>query len=204
DYGIDFPTPKVRLGMLREAIELMKRVWTQEKATYLGKYYRVRGAYCEPKTLQKTHPPLMVGGGGEELTLRIVARHADKSNFGGPVEAVSRKLRVLRRHCSAVGRDYDSIEKTCNLGVVIHPTWEEYLEDMRMRYQAEGSPGSFEGWLERAEAAYIAGTPEMCLEQIEAYVDLGMSLLVIRFGDIPGTDGLELFAREVIPKLRNR
>ena len=202
DYGIDFPIPEIRLRMLKESIEVIKRVWTQEKATYLGKYYRIKEAYCDPKPIQKPHPPLMIGGGGEELTLRIVARHADKSNFGGSVENVSRKLDVLRKHCSTVGRDYDSIEKTCNLNVVIHPTREEYLADMKMRYESRGSPGSFKGWMERAESTYIAGTPEECVEQIGAYVDLGISLFVIRFGDIPKTDGLKLFAKEVCSKIR--
>lgn len=140
-------------------------------------------------------------GGGEKLTLKIVARYADKSNFGGPPEVVKRRMDILRRYCSKQGRDFDSIVKSTNLSIVISPTEENYVNDMKGRYLAEGSPGSFKEWLERAEAAYVAGTPEECVEKLERYVDLGISLFILRFGGAPKTDDLEIFARKVVKRI---
>jgi len=202
DRGMGWPSNASRLRMMREAVEICKGLWTQETTNYEGRYYQLKNVYSEPKPLQKPHPPIMIGGGGEYLTLKIVARHADKSNFGGRLGDLTRRMNVLRRYCERVGRDYDSIEKTCNISVVVQPTREEYLEDMRRRYAADGAQGNFDDWLEKAEAFYIAGTPEECLEQLKPYVDLGVSMFVIRFGDIPSLNGMKLFSEEVAPKLR--
>lgn len=201
NFGIEFPIPKIRLRMLRESVEIIKKLWTQERTTYRGRYYTLRDAYCEPKPVQKPHPPILIGGGGEKLTLRFVARHADRSNFGGPPASVKRKMDILRKYCSKRGRDYESIVKSINLSVVIAPTHEDYLKDMRKRHLAEGSPGPFRDWLKRAEAAYVAGTPEECVEKLRPYVDLGIRLFILRFGGVPETDDLVLFAREVITKI---
>jgi len=201
DGGMDWPEPGARLRMMRETVEICKSLWTRERTTYEGRYYRTRGAYNEPKPLQKPHPPILIGGSGERLTLRIVARHADMSNFGGPVENVRRKMEILRKDCDKIRRDYETIEKTSNIAVVIHPNEEDYLEDMKKRHRAEGSPRPFDEWLEMAEASYIAGTPEDCVERLQPYVDLGVTLFVIRFGDVPGTEGMRLFAEEVAPKI---
>lgn len=201
EYGIDFPSPKVRLQMLREGVEIIKRLWTEEKVTYHGKHYKIENAYCGPKPIQKPHPPVLIGGGGEELTLRLVARHADKSNFSGSVDLVSRKLDVLKKYCSSLGRDYNSIEKTSSISVVIHSTREKYLQDMQKRYAIEGKPSSFEEWLKNAASTYVAGTPEECLKRIKEYVDLGITHFMIRFGDIPSTNGVQLFAEHIIQRL---
>ena len=111
-YGYEFPEAKVRIGMLREAVELVKAMWSDADATYDGRYYRIAGAQCDPKPLQQPHPPIWIGGGGEQLTLRVVARLADKSNFGGKPDEWAHKRDVLQRHCADVGRDADEIEMT--------------------------------------------------------------------------------------------
>lgn len=200
EYGVDFPMPKMRLQKLKESVEIIRRLWTEEKVTYHGKHYHLDSAYCEPKPVQKPYPPMLIGGGGEEITLRIVAKYADKSNFGGPVEVMSRKLNTLKKYCSSMGRDYDAIEKTCSIQVVIHSSREEYMQDMKKRYLAEARAGSFEKWIKEAESTYVAGTPDECLRKIEEYMSLGVSLFVIWFGDMPRTNGMELFAEHVIQK----
>ena len=93
-------------------------MWTKSTATFNGKYYQIKDAYCNPKPIQKPHPPIMVGGGGERNTLRIVAKYADACNLFGSIETIKRKLSILKEHCKNVVRDYDSILKT-KLGIVL-------------------------------------------------------------------------------------
>lgn len=201
NFGIEFPKPKIRLRMLKESVEIIKKLWTQERTTFIGKYYTIKDAYCEPKPVQKPHPPILIGGGGERLTLKIVARYADRSNFGGPPEDIKRKMDGLRKYSSTLGRDYGSIVKTTNLSVVIAPTNEDYLEDMKKRYLVSGRTDPFREWLKKAELFYVTGTPEKCVEKIKRYVDLGIRLFILRFGRTPETDDMELFAKEVITKI---
>ncbi len=204
DRGMGWPSNAVRLRMMKEAVEICKGLWTQETTTYAGKYYQLKGVYCEPKPLQKPHPPILIGGGGEKLTLKIVARHADKSSFGGTLNDVKRKMNVLRSYCEQIGRDYDSIEKTSNISVVIHETEEKYMNDMRQRWKASRSPDPFNEWLDKANKSYIAGTPEDCVKQLQSYVDLGVTMFMIHFGDIPSLEGMKLFAEKVAPKMQRR
>ena len=112
-YGYDFPAPAVRIRQMEEAIEIAKRLWSEDDVTmasWAGTYYRVEHAFCDPKP--DPLPPIMIGGSGEQLTLRIVATHADWWNGMGAPETFARKCEVLKRHCDAVGRDYDAIVKT--------------------------------------------------------------------------------------------
>jgi F420-dependent oxidoreductase-like protein len=104
--GLDFPRVGERLRRLEEACIVVKKLWTEERADFEGRYYRLTGALAEPKPLQRPHPPIWIGGGGEQRTLRTVARHADVWNLaGGSIEMARHKVEVLRRHCDDVGRD---------------------------------------------------------------------------------------------------
>jgi F420-dependent oxidoreductase-like protein len=105
-YGIPFPPPAQRIRELDEACEVIKRLWTQEVADFDGRYYSLKGARHEPKPVQKPYPPFVIGGSGEKMTLRVVAKHADMWNFGGgPPEEGQRKSRILDEHCAAIDRD---------------------------------------------------------------------------------------------------
>ena len=109
--NIELPTPGKRLRMLEEAIEITKALWTQETVDYDGKYYQLHGARLSPKPVQKPGPPILIGGSGEQLTLKIVAKHADIWNYsGGDLETFNHKVEVLKRHCEDVGRDFAEIE----------------------------------------------------------------------------------------------
>jgi alkanesulfonate monooxygenase SsuD/methylene tetrahydromethanopterin reductase-like flavin-dependent oxidoreductase (luciferase family) len=197
--GIKWVGPASRLRMLSETVEICKMLWSEEEASYNGQFYKLNNAVCEPKPVQKPHPPITIAGRGDRM-LQLIAKYADKNNFGGPQE-LARKIRVLHGHCEAIGRDYDSIEKTITIGVVVKSSREEYLEDMRERFIADGSRGDFNDWLKRAEKYYVSGTPEDCVEQIQYYVEMGMNTFMIRFGDVPKVNDVRLFAKEVIPNI---
>jgi F420-dependent oxidoreductase-like protein len=116
--GLPLYAPGERIRRLGEACELIKLLFTQPAADYDGRYYQLREARCEPKPVQRPHPPFVIGGSGERLTLRVVARHADIWNFtGGPAEELTRKTGILREHCAAVGRDPAEIALSVQLVV---------------------------------------------------------------------------------------
>jgi F420-dependent oxidoreductase-like protein len=197
-YGYGFPEPKVRIGMLREAVELVTAMWSQADASYEGRYYRIDGAQCDPKPLQQPHPPVWIGGGGEQLTLRVVARLADKSNFGGKPQEWAHKRDVLRAHCAEVGRDADEIEMTWSPEVMVRDGEDEIraLVDAGKAGSRWGEP--YDSW----KAGNLVGTPEQVCEQIRAYIDLGCTYFVPWCSDYPDETTLRLFADSVIPEFR--
>ena len=119
-YGYDFPANKIRIEQLDESISIIKQMWRMKYATYLGKHYSVRKAVCNPKPIQKPHPPIMVGGSGEKYLLKVVAKHADRYNlyFGTP-EEMTRKINIIKEYCTDVGRKYSEIEYSVVLPCLI-------------------------------------------------------------------------------------
>jgi F420-dependent oxidoreductase-like protein len=110
--GIPFPPLGERFERLEETIQICLRMWSGDETPYEGAHYQLQRPLNSPQSLSRPHPPLLIGGGGERKTLRLVARYADACNlFPGP--QVPHKLDVLKRHCETEGRDYDTIEKTC-------------------------------------------------------------------------------------------
>jgi len=193
-YGYEFAKPSDRIGMLRETVEIVKSMWTKEETNYDGKYYKMQRANCDPKPLQQPTPPIWIGGGGEQLTLRVVAEHADVANFGSSVEEFIRKRAILQQHCVTVGRDEDSIRKTISSEVFIRETEAEVL-----------AAGSLNVWGKdaadwRNEA--LIGTPEQVSEKIQKYIDAGCTGFIPWCSDYPSTETLELFAKKVIPNFR--
>jgi alkanesulfonate monooxygenase SsuD/methylene tetrahydromethanopterin reductase-like flavin-dependent oxidoreductase (luciferase family) len=186
-YGYEFPPPKVRIAQLEEAIQVIRRLWSDAPASFAGEHYRIDGANCEPRP--DPAPPLLIGGGGEQLTLRVVAKHADWWNIpGGTAANYARKLDVLRQHCQAVGRDYGTIRKTWSAdAIAVAPT---AAEAQRI---AAGSPYASDP---------IVGTPAQVAEQLRPFLDLGVDYLIVRVLDFPATAGIELFLHDVLPRLR--
>src|SRR5450631_3548506 len=126
-YGYDFPDGPTRLRQLRDAVQIIRAMWTQEEATFEGKFAQVRGAINEPKGVQKPHIPLLIGGAGEQVTLKIVAHYADACNVFGAPAAMEHKFAVLKTHCEAVGRPYESIRRTATVLCAIGETDEQAL-----------------------------------------------------------------------------
>lgn len=117
-YGYEWPELRDRMGAFREAVEIVHGMWTEDGFQYNGKYYSVDKPYNEPKGVRKPHPSLWIGGGGEKVTLKLVAKYGDAANVGGGDPAVIRnKLAILKSHCDNLGRDYDRIIKSTSLNV---------------------------------------------------------------------------------------
>jgi len=191
-YGVPFPEPKERIGMMAETVEIVRSMWTRPETTYQGRYYQLDRAQCDPKPLQDPHPPIWIGGGGEQLTLRVVARLADRANFGGKPEEWAAKREVLRGHCKAVGRDEEEIGKTWSPDLVVRETEAEVAEFSSLWGESR------ESWAE----GNLVGTPEQVCEKVARYVELGCSYFVPWCRDYPDTQSLALFADQVLPEFR--
>jgi alkanesulfonate monooxygenase SsuD/methylene tetrahydromethanopterin reductase-like flavin-dependent oxidoreductase (luciferase family) len=172
---------------MEEAVELILKMWTEKRTTFHGRYFRVEDAILEPKPVQKPHPPVMIAGSGEQMTLRAVARLADACNIvDGDVADVRRKFDVLRRHCDAVGRDYDTIEKTRIHGLLLARN-DAAVAAKRERLATGGPLRAF------------IGTVSEAIDLIGQYEDAGVDLIISadRWND---AETRELFASEVIPR----
>jgi alkanesulfonate monooxygenase SsuD/methylene tetrahydromethanopterin reductase-like flavin-dependent oxidoreductase (luciferase family) len=180
--------------MLRETVEIVRSMWTEPDTTYEGRHFTIRDAQCDPKPLQDPHPPIWIGGGGEQLTLRVVARHATHSNFGGKPHEFAHKCEVLKGHCAAVGRDYDEITKTWSPEVFIRDSEAEIVEGGTRSFWGE----PFESWRE----GNLVGTPEQVCEKLAAYRDLGVGGIVPWCSDYPEHETLRLLAERVLPEFR--
>jgi F420-dependent oxidoreductase-like protein len=194
-YGYEFPPVGTRLAQLAEALEIFERMWTGEKATFEGRHYRVRDAWCNPKPLQKPHPPITIGGGGEKVLLRLVARYAERWNFGGTVDQFRHKIAVLESHCREVGRDPASIEKSWFGNVLIEPD----AERLRRRLEKRAARGGFAVEMDKSG---LVGTPQQIVARIEQYAAVGVTYFIGMFGRVERLEATELFGREVIPAFR--
>jgi alkanesulfonate monooxygenase len=110
--GVVFPPLADRFEQLEEAVQIALQMWSEDNGPYKGKHYTLEETICSPRPLRSPHPPIMIGGGGERKTLRLVARYADACNVSGSPDEVRHKFDVLARHCEDVGRNYDEIERT--------------------------------------------------------------------------------------------
>ena len=185
-YGYAFPTPKERIGMLREAVEIVASMWTERETTYSGTYYQTHRANCDPKPLQQPRPPIWIGGGGEQLTLRVVAQHADWSNFGGNPTEFLHKREVLKQHCEKVGRDESTIRKSWSPEISIRESEDELRALQRTSVRRE----SYEDW----KAGNLIGSRAEVVDKIGRYIEMGCSGFIPWCVDYPDSTSLEVFA----------
>ena len=172
-YGIPFYTVGERLARLDEACEVLKALFTQKRASYEGRFYRLSDAPLDPKPLQSPYPELMIGGGGERVTLRIAATHADHWNVWGGPKVLARKGKILDEHCATVGRDPKSLTRSANMSLLItdDPAEVEQLAQTiatRMgRHAAD------------ARDTCLAGTPDQIREQLDQLRAAGVGAVFI-------------------------
>jgi F420-dependent oxidoreductase-like protein len=195
-YGItstgSFPSNQERLLRLEEAIQIIRKMWTEEPtASFNGKYYQIHNAYCNPKPIQKPSPPILVGGSGERKTLKIVAKYADACNLFGSAEILKRKLNILKEHCKSVGRDYDTILKT-TLGAIIIDDDKEIAK--KRVQQITRMPE------EQIREFAIYGTPEDVSRQIDLLEEVGIQYLIVDLDPSRELEALDTFVNKIIKK----
>jgi len=184
-YGYEFPSTRVRIEQMVEAIKLMRTMWTDAPANFNGTYYQVHDAYCEPRP--DPQPIVMIGGEGEQRTLRAVAEHADWWNtLMRPVPVLRHKLEVLQQHCQDVGRDYASVRKTITRTVFLAKSRSEAEQRANARFHGDLKP--------------FAGDAEMLVDHLHELIALGFDVFQLVFADFPGTTDIELFIDKVLPQ----
>jgi F420-dependent oxidoreductase-like protein len=195
-YGYGFPDTRDRMRAFREAVQIVIRMWTDEKATFHGEYYTIDGAINEPKGVQRPHIPLWLGGGGEKITLKLVAQWADACNVGaGNPDVVRQKLAVLRGHCEALGRDYNKIIRSTNLNTFL-------LEDGADPEKATAKVRGNTSYEEYSKGAFV-GTTAQVIERVRQLIDAGADYINTYFPRVAYDHTmLERFAAEVMPQFQ--
>jgi F420-dependent oxidoreductase-like protein len=173
--GIPFPELPDRLRLLDDTLRLVRQAWRGDRdaGSFEGRVVEARRLLVSPQPLSRPRIPILVGGGGERTTLRLVARYADACNVFGAPDMLRHKYDVLRRHCEAVGRDYASIEKTNLATISITP---------------DGKQGSL--------------TPARLVERIAGWADAGSHQAIFSIRGVSDLSKIELIARDVIPHIR--
>ncbi len=180
EYGYPFPPPGERLDCTEEAIQIIRALWSANPATFTGIHYQIEGAFCSP--LPEQPIPLMIGGGGEQRTLRLVAQYgdwwcADVSDLS----TFTRKNQILDQHCTAVGREPQAITRAMS-------TWISVEDDSA---QAVRWP----------DLHIVAGTPAEVTAELQSFMAAGVQHFAMRFMDYPATDGFNRFVQQVLPQL---
>src|SRR6266849_3200214 len=187
-YGYPYPDAPERLRMLREALQVILAMWTQEEATFKGTYYQVRGAINQPKGVQKPHIPILIGGSGEKVTLKLVAQDGDACNVSGDLKTLEHKFAVLKTHCETLGRDFATIH--CTTGAVC-----SIAEDDETALALLSPPVR-----DQLRDTSLVGSPQTMLQRVATLEAHGVNELIIDF-PFPSAKNLEplrRFAKEFI------
>lgn len=195
-YGYGFPETPDRMRAFREATQIICKMWTEETPTFEGEYFHIRGAINEPRGVRQPHPSLWIGGGGEQVTLKLVAQYANACNVGGNPDSLRHKFEVLRGHCEDVGRDYEAIIRSSNNNIVFIKSSDNIAQE------TEKIRATF-GWtVEELQNAAVVGTPEQVTERLQAAAAAGVNYFITYFPRIAyDHEPLHIFAEEVAPHL---
>lgn len=201
-YGIPFPKASVRIAMLREAIEVMKRMWTEDMPTFQGEYYRIKGAACNPKPLQKPHPPIWIGTLiGGRLMFETIAKYADGWVIGSlylpSIEEYKQQLEKLRLQFLKHGRNFEKLRKALGIGCILAENKAKLKEKAAKYKPMKVSVDKY-----KKTQMIVSVTPDECIKFLEKYVKLGVGLFIMNFPDITTLESMRIFAESVIPHFR--
>ncbi|PDW01956.1 LLM class F420-dependent oxidoreductase [Candidatus Viridilinea mediisalina] len=195
-YGYGFPETRDRMRAFREATQIMVKLWTEETPTFEGEYFQIHGAINEPRGVQKPHPSLWIGGGGEQVTLKLVAQYGNAANVLGDPATIRHKWDVLRQHCDTVGRDYATIIKSTNANIVFLKPGDDLTR------ATEAVRATYRWSVEDLQRNAIVGEPAYVVERLAALRDAGADYFITYFPRIAyDHTPLHIFAEEVAPLL---
>lgn len=193
-FGLDFgESPGERLRWLAEALPVMRGMLHGEAPTAAGRYYHMQQVRNDPPPVQE-RLPLLIGGGGEKVTLKLVARYGDANNVGGGIDNVRRKDAILRQHCEDVGRDHTEIERTAGMGTII--IRDSRAEAEKVQREIFERNGNARLWQDQP-----VGTPEDVAERLAPYLELGYRHLICGFPAPYDEESMTRLANEVRPRL---
>jgi F420-dependent oxidoreductase-like protein len=170
--GIDYPSDRVRLDMLEEAVQVCRAMFTADAVSFSGTHYRLDRARNLPRPVQSGGPKIMIGGGGERRTLRLVARYADKCNVTGDVATLTRKISVLHRHCAEVGRDPAEVDVTWMTPLIL-TTSDQNTAEVRQMLAAAASA--------EETAGFTIGQPHEIPGLVAGHIEAGADEVIFSF-----------------------
>ena len=185
-YGYEYPSAGIRLKMLEESLIIYKRMTTQEKASFEGEYYQIKDAINQPKPIQEPHPPLWVCGGGEKVTLKLLARYGDYGNWDVDVDGFISKSNILKQHCDTENRDFDDIGKTLHTNVIIGDNQSDLDNNLEKISEATSIPKDI--YLKKP----LVGVKNEVFEKIDEFETHGCVYLIAYIADIVWGDTLDI------------
>ena len=190
-YGYDYPSAGVRLKMLEEALQIYIAMTTQDKASFEGDYYKIKDAINQPKPLQKPYPPLWVCGGGEKVTLKLLAKYGDYWNWDVDVEGFVHKSKILKTHCEEQNRNYSDIKKTLHTNVIIGNNEKDLDAKINKIVDVTGIPK--EMYIDRP----LVGVKEKVFDTIDEFSSVECEYLIAYIPDIVWGDTLEILSEKL-------
>ena len=190
-YGYDYPSAGVRLKMLEEALQIYIAMTTQDKASFEGDYYKIKDAINQPKPLQKPYPPLWVCGGGEKVTLKLLAKYGDYGNWDVDVEGFVHKSKILKTHCEEQNRNYSDIKKTLHTNVIIGNNEKDLDAKINKIVNITGIPK--EMYIDRP----LVGVKEKVFDTIDEFSSVECEYLIAYIPDIVWGDTLEILSEKL-------
>jgi F420-dependent oxidoreductase-like protein len=177
--GIEYPSDRVRLDMLEEAVQVCRAMFTGDDVSFTGDHFRLDHARNLPRPVQSGGPKIMIGGGGEQRTLRLVALYADKCNVTGDASTLAHKIEVLHRHCVEIGRDPAEVDITW-MGPLILTSSDQNTAETREMLAASGS--------EEEMAGFIVGQPHEIPDLVTGHLEAGADEIIfsVPFADAAG------------------
>lgn len=173
-YDLPFLIPKCRIERLNETVQIIKELLSNKRTTVSGKHFNIDNAPFEPKAVQKPHPPILIGGGGEKHTLHVVAKHADDWNWNlnGTINDYKRELTIINQHCETLSRDPKEIKLSLNVDFLVD------TDDNRIETALRINANVMKKSIDEVRSCSIVESPEVVRSKIQSYVDLGVTSFI--------------------------
>lgn len=196
-FNIPFPEPKVRIATMRETLDLAKLAWSgdpRKKVTYEGRYVKAYDLFINPQPVQRPHPPIVIGGSGEQLTLRVVARHADVWHGFGDLATLKHKIELIDGYAPTYGRSGADIVKSTGVSIWVGDLPDTLVDRMA---QQSGRPAA------QIRRGLLSGSPAEIEQKLRPYVDLGITRFIVSSMGPGNVDNWRRVSDEIIPRFAN-